>query len=566
MANYRATAHTVRFVHNLTDRTQWTTTLRNWAPFYFAQEQAFRRMGRFLVEDPAGFRKYQLTISAVANVANSYSDGDGNQYITFPGSGFLGKGVAQAMGLHGLMVGSVPPAQFGGSLSSASVIFPLSNGIVPDVGPLASIGAQGLITMFEHLGKDYSSFSKVSNVAVSALNAIDGDEGAYNQSILEQIIPNATIERIYQDYAAQQGGDRAFNSTVIQTYQMLDYMQAEATDKWIKDGAKGQPPQIIPTQQEAADDPHALQAFTSKVKNYVTTLYAARAVLGFLSPISAEVEPQDYGFSAKLQADITKAGSVAAGFTKFLTEYPNAVPYTVSESFVPGVEGEPSGYSLSSSVPAQNWIADHQALLNQYGNAALWLMPQLKDAKYSATVYNEQIADGLRVKDTPAEFLDALYYAAGNAIYYKNYAIFEKALAAAGNDSTAKNDEYDNWNAFTTQLKAQFPVWASQYYSPNRIINATDAVTKLKAIFAAGEEPKDQQSAGVEALLKSYDVASTQYAQAGVGVSYSTQQYQQSRVMDAWDNYLENTATAYPYLKPVIQSVFMNALKAQEQS
>jgi hypothetical protein len=90
------------------------------------------------------------------------------------------------------------------------------------------------------------------------------------------------------------------------------------------------------------------------------------------------------------------------------------------------------------------------------------------------------------------------------------------------------------------------------------------AVTGLKAIFADGKAPPGEQSTGVEALLKSFDIASTQYAEAGKGVSYSTQQYQQAQVKDNWDNYLETTANAYPYLKPVIQSVFMQALKAQE--
>src|ERR1035437_10874126 len=33
----------MRTVHNLTDRTQWTVTIRNWAPFDFAQEQADRK-------------------------------------------------------------------------------------------------------------------------------------------------------------------------------------------------------------------------------------------------------------------------------------------------------------------------------------------------------------------------------------------------------------------------------------------------------------------------------------------------------------------------------------------
>ena len=49
----RATSRVLRNVHNLSDRTQWTVTLRNWAPsLSLRQEQAYRRMGRLLAEDP----------------------------------------------------------------------------------------------------------------------------------------------------------------------------------------------------------------------------------------------------------------------------------------------------------------------------------------------------------------------------------------------------------------------------------------------------------------------------------------------------------------------------------
>ena len=57
-------------------------------------------------------------------------------------------------------------------------------------------------------------------------------------------------------------------------------------------------------------------------------------------------------------------------------------------------------------------------------------------------------------------------------------------------------------------------------------------------------------------------MASTEYAQAGAGQSYSKQQYAQSQVYDAWVNYLQTTAKDYANLKPVIQTVFMHALKA----
>ena len=244
-AESQATTHVMRFVHNLHDRTQWTATMRNWAPFYFAQEQAYRRMGRLLAEDPGAFRRYQMAIAGISHLSNNMQDGDGNQYISFPGSGFLGKGVADAMRLHGIQVGGVTPAAFGGSLSSANVIFPMSQGFKPDLGPVAIVPMQGLQTMFLQLGKSYADFAPVTNVAAGALNYVDAGAGGSSQSIMEQLIPNAFAERIVQLYEAQHGGDRAFNSSVMQAYQYADYQQARAMDAWIKDGQKG--PRTDPT-------------------------------------------------------------------------------------------------------------------------------------------------------------------------------------------------------------------------------------------------------------------------------------------------------------------------------
>ena len=79
----------MRNVHNLTDRTQWTVTLRNWAPFYFAQEQAYRRMGRLLAEDPRAFRQYQLMISNIGNTGQIFQGPNSKGYFVMPGTGWL---------------------------------------------------------------------------------------------------------------------------------------------------------------------------------------------------------------------------------------------------------------------------------------------------------------------------------------------------------------------------------------------------------------------------------------------------------------------------------------------
>ena len=276
-AESQATTHVMRFVHNLHDRTQWTATMRNWAPFFFAQEQAYRRMGRLLAEDPGAFRRYQLAIAGVGHLSANMQDGNGNSYIAFPGSGFIGKGVADMMGLHGVMVGGVTPAAFGGSLSSANVIFPLSQGFSPDLGPVAMVPLSQLSTLVPELGKRYPQFAPATNVAASALNYVEG-QSSQSQPIWEQLIPNAFVSRMIE---AQMGDDRSFNSSVMQAYQYLDYQQAQATTAWEKAGSKGQPPEIVPAQTASAA---VKQDFVNKVRNYIRALYVARAVTGMVSP------------------------------------------------------------------------------------------------------------------------------------------------------------------------------------------------------------------------------------------------------------------------------------------
>ena len=554
-----STVHSMRFVHNLHDRTQWTATMRNWAPFYFAQEQAYRRMGRLLAEDPGAFRRYQMMIAGVGNLSANMQDGNGNNYIAFPGSGFMGKGVADIMGMHGMTVGSVAPAAFGGSFSSANVIFPLSQGFKPDLGPVALVPAQSLATFFPELGTKYPKWSPITNVAAGSLNYITGSTGSQSQSVWEQLIPNAFVLRIIQ---AENGNDRSFNSSVMQAYNYFDYMQGEAVTKWEKDGKKGPMPRIVPPQDAPAPE---RQEFANKVRNYVRALYVARAITGMVSPVSSEVVIQNFGFPQKLQDEITKAGSVNAGMSNFLLKYPNAVPWTVAESYVPSDtdQSQPLNYSLASSVPAEQWVTANQAGLNKYGNAFLWLMPQLKDSKYSSAVYNEQIAQGLRIKETPQEHLNALYVAAGDSLYYPALTVHENALTAAGNNSAAKNAEYNSFNSWVTNLEKAYPVWAENFNSATRQTDAQQAIKTLTNIFSDGAAPKDEQSSLTEQLLTQYQAAAAAYQAAGNVASYSKQLSAQSKVSDSWVAYLDQLEVSTPQLRPIIQSVFKDALKVQ---
>ena len=554
-AQAQATTHSMRFVHNLHDRTQWTATMRNWAPFYFAQEQAYRRMGRLLAEDPGAFRRYQMMISGVHDLSVNMQDSTGNKYIAFPGSGFLGKGVADMMGMSALSVGGVAPAAYGGSFSSANVIFPMSEGIKPALGPLALVPAAGLSSMFTELNQTYGNHNPVLQVAANDLAAVAGNM-TMSQPLWQQIVPNAFAQRIIQTFA---GNDRAFNSSVMQAYQFAEYQQNMAEEKWNKGGQKGPEPHIVPPANASALEK---QHFQDKIRNYTRMLYLVRAVTGFMSPVSSAVEMQNLGIPAHLQEYITKAGSVSIGMQQAHLDHPEWDPWMVSQSFVPSNvdKSQPGGYSLASSMPAQKWIGDNQHLLDKYGVSALWLMPQLTDSKYDPTIYNEQIAQGLRKKDTPDEFLKALYVNAGNNQYFDGLKIHQTALIAAGKNANAKNAEYNSWNSWVAQLEKQYPVWAENHLSGIKQQNRTDAISNLTKMFDSGVAPAGQQTDDVRFLLEQYYQAAADYQTAQQSQTYSQQLSEQKKVNDGWVQYLANLELETPSLKPIIHGVFQEAL------
>ena len=146
------------------------------------------------------------------------------------------------------------------------------------------------------------------------------------------------------------------------------------------------------------------------------------------------------------------------------------------------------------------------------------------------------------MKDTPQQFLNALYVAAGDDLYYDGLTVHEAALTAAGNNSTAVNAEYDNWDAWVSQVEKQYPVWAENFTSGTRQTNAQQAIQTLTQIFKDNAAPKDEQSTSSK-LLVQYQTAAAAYQQAGTQSDYYSAQ---AKVSDSWIAYVDSVALARP--------------------
>lgn len=547
-----ATVDAIRYVHNIQDRTVLDQLLRNWIPFFFAQEQAYRRAGRLLAEDPGAFRRYELGIQSAHDLTSKQQDSSGNQYFALPGAGFLDHLTVGAFSMIGVPTASINPTGFGGTLSAANVVFPVSTGVRPDISPVVTIPSQFVYNMFEEFGQKYSALKPITGAASGALFDAIGSQ-AMSQSVLQQLIPNTTLYRAVETYA---GNDNSFTSAMLMTMQNLAYQQNVAMEKWNEGGQRGAMPDIIPPANASSEQ---LQTFLSRLKNQTRIVFAMRAIIGAVSPVSADVTVNDFGLNAELQTDINNAKSVTGGFQKFLEDNPNATPYTVSKSTVA------TGAKLPDSQAAIEWVQQNQPLLSQYQYGGMWLMPTTNNDTYSAQAYYEEVASGLRLRDTPQQYLNSLYAANGDQIYYNALVQHESNLTAAGKGTAAENQEYARWDTFMQQLQKTQPIWWAQYNNGQRQSNAQRSINELTDIYSAGTAPatKTAQGQAVGALLAQYQQAEAAYMQAGSASNYSTAQ---SQIRDAWIAQVDQIAQQEPALAPIISSVFRNALTYENET
>jgi hypothetical protein len=533
-ANIRATQKVIDNVHNLTDRTQWTETFRNWAPFYFAQEQAYRRMGRLLAEDPAAFRKYQLMITSMHNVGQIFGGKDGDGYFVMPGTGFLTAGVVKALDYFHVPVEVSTPIGMGWNLSSSSVIFPLSAGFRPDVGPLLSIPVAAAAQIFPE------SLSPVLKADMSAAATTflgpDATEAWY-----EQIVPNTIVQRLLT--AADPGFDaRSFNSTMMQTLATLDY--------------EGKLPPADANYRE-------MQAFIDRVRTQTRIMYVMKAIVGAVTPVSPEItDPVYQQFTSELSADIQAKKSVAAGLQEFLSKNPDATPFTVWQS-----QGL-TGTDIPDSVQAEDWINDNMDLINKYPNAGILLMPSVS-TKYNAAVYDEQIAQSFRAKLAPDQwtsngsvpsYIDALYIGAGNTLFYKWYSQYEQQIKGLSG-----TELYDASQAFwgngtpgngtVGKYGLQNPVWYNWFNSDTRETQRGETIKQMTQLLKDNPQIDSPIAQDTRTLLTGYRNYQSQIALASQDGGSSAQATQ---AKDSWEQYLLGVANSTPSLVNVITAMFMS--------
>lgn len=428
----------IAFVDNPAVRSQLAMSVSNFARFYRATEDFYRRTARTLRYNPEALTRASLTYEGISHSGFVQTDDNGNQYFFYPGLEPVYKAMNKVMRLFG--VGDafqVPmPVQFGGSLK---MITPSMN---PDslfptfAGPLAAVPIAMIGNVVPQV-KDLEQY-------------LTGSYGA-DQPIIQAILP-AHVNRLLQ---AMNKDERS--SQYASAYRKaVTYLEATGHGLQIKiDPATGQ--EIPPSAGELA-------AYQDKLQASTLTVLSLRFLFGFVAIASPSVVlksdmaqwVRDNGRTSYKQAFnklVERYGSIDKASQEWIKLFPDQMPYTVSES-------ESNTVAQVRAVGAAgNWVKDNTGLLAKYPQGAAFLIPQAGSFDFNS--YKLLFSAGLKQNKTLTDFVRQASTAKDVQYYYAQKDSFDAQLAQTYS-TDAKRALRDQWQIWSDQFKGVRPLLQEQ--------------------------------------------------------------------------------------------------------
>jgi hypothetical protein len=453
MVEERALSQVLASVDNPLIRTQLAFSSRNFARFYRATEDFYRRMYRVVRYNPEAIVKAALTYEGVTHSGWIQKDDQGEAYFVYPGIAPVYNAVQGT--LKRLGIGSefkVPfPVEFGAQLK---MITPSLNpdSLVPTFsGPISGIAFTTVTELISGLG------------APGAADTIKGYAlGKYSvdQPIVSSFLP-AHINRLY---AAMNQDDR--NSQYASAWRKaVTYLEASGNGlpKTYDEAGNLLPP----SSQE-------METYRLAVKNTTLNILGARFVFGFFAPASPQVQLKSdmaQWVSDNGRANFKQAfnklldqypGDYDAAMAKWVELFPNQVAFTVTESekksLAPIRYAEEAGY----------FVDQNKGVFAAFPSAAGFLIPHKSGFSWDA--YKTMKDMGLLQNKRVDDYLREVQTAADMQQYFDRKDQFDLSLTQASVDFER------------TQLRQEFDQWKTVFFAGRPLVQEELSEGSAKAI------------------------------------------------------------------------------------
>jgi len=448
----RAIGQTLAYIDNPLIRSQVSFSVRNFARFYRATEDFYRRIGRAVKYNPESIAVAALTYEGISHSGWVQEDDQGEKYFIYPGIEPVYNAVQKM--LDGLGIGSefkAPlPIQFGAQLK---MITPSLNpdSLVPTfAGPVAGLGFKTL----ENLVSIWSP-GAADTITRYALGKY-----AVDQPITSSFLP-AHVNRLL-GVMDQDERNSQYASAHRKAVTYLEASGHGIPKNYDEEG------NLIPATAQQ------LENYRLMVKNTTLGILGMRFVFGFIAPASPQVQlksdmaewVRDNGRAnfKQLWNDLKEeyGADYDAAMKKWVELYPDQIPFTVPESERSTVA------TFGYAEEAGNFVDSNQEAFKKYPQGAAFLIPN--KGGFSWDAYKTMTDMGLRKNNRVDEHLRSIQTAADLQTYYDRKDEYEASLERVGTD-------YER-----SKLRKDFTEWKTTFFAGRPLVAEELSQGSQKAI------------------------------------------------------------------------------------
>jgi hypothetical protein len=546
-ADVDATINMTKYVHNPKDKAIFEQNMRVFAPFYFAQNQSWRRAFRVLRDDPGAFEKYLKACMGVTNVVAAASQ-NGNGVMGIPGTEFVG-GVA---GYMNKLESPFARMMFGlaADPTSVSSVVPtgsevgwgmVGNIVRPSWGPFVSIAFKEA----QHfLGFDHLPFA--NKLAQLFLGNADA-----SQSIWGDITPSAAIRNTVTGIEGMFGNDSsAMGSAMNQALnEALDNKFAEYYDQLyskIKDATNVPHSEITSIARTYADmemskfmsNPQNKQNFLLQARHAALYMYIIKTALGFFSPVALTLQSNfsQYPAFQKLLDEKNPNGTPKYMFPEASQLFAQTNPTGILD-LVAHTSSTYSPYPETQSAIAN--LTNYPNVIQQYPYASAYTIN--RNSNFSPAAYQLELELNLRQREAPQDYYNSLMVALGNDLYYNWY-------ANQYPDNGTSEQSYKNYKELQ-KLASNYgnlsnPIWYDQFSGSNRHYAEANAAIQMQDMVDDKSVP-DAFFGGEESRLI-YKALTEQYFQEVAKYNAAASSTEQSNIASSWYTKMNLIANEFP--------------------
>lgn len=534
----RAAMQTLAYVDNPLVQSQLAFSGRNFARFYRATEDFYRRVYRVVRYNPESIARASLTYEGITHSGWIQHDDQGEPYFIYPGTQYVYKavqGVMQALGVPAEF--KVPfPVQFGANLKMITPSLNPDSAIPTLAGPLSGVSVKVLSNIVGIFDK---------GAADTITGAVLG-KYAVGQPMVSAFLP-AHVNRIYQAMNQdERDGQYASASRKAMTYLEASGHGLQQKFKMV-DGVETP----IPFTAKELED------YRIKLKNTTLGILGMRVIYGFVAPASPAVQLKsdmadwvrgngEANFKQVWYGLVEKTGDYDKAMAEWVKYFPDQIPFTISESERSTVA------TFRYAQESGDFVDGNQQLFKDFKQGATFLIPH--KAGYSWDAYKTMTDMGLRKNKTVSDFLREVQTAADMQAYYEKKNSYEANLESVGTDfeRSQLRKEFTDW---ATVFKAGRPLVQEQLaQGGQKAIERMNAYNDLSAMVKSKEAQKASPQT-VNALRKmvdlyeSYKTSKNELEQFG-GSQFLSQMNKDETIikMRELSQYNENTVSAYNVL------------------